>query len=502
MGTVRQQSIISVLFLMGSVLLGFFNKIPIGTKALTAAEIGAMGVLLATASLFGIFAQVGISSIVYRYFPFFKDEKGTKKGFLSFALIYPVFGLFIACMLIYLLQDFVIAQYDFDGADGGTSKRLVTDLYYLAIPLVVILVFFDVLAAYSSSLMKSAAPIFFRDVFTKVLITGLLLLCLYNYIDFFQFMVLLVGAYFCQLAGIAGYLYYHGQLSIGGKWDEEMMGKRGEMFQYGSFTMFSKGTNYLVSWIDGAMVSAILGMQSAGIYYIFQYFGLLTTLASRALQPITLPLVAGGFKEQDMERVEDVYKRTAMIQLIGGALILLGIFINLDNVVKLVPPEYAPGAMVGIIVGMARLFDMSTGVNGMIITNSKYYKLDLYFMLLLTGLTVLTNYYFIHKIGIVGAAIATALTAFIYNFGKWLFVKWKFNMQPFSWKTLWVLAIIIVTTIIGYYVPQMSNWYLDILVRSSIATVVYSALILGTNVSPDINAAIKMVIGKMGLIKS
>lgn len=484
---------------MGSVLLGFFNKIPIGTKALTAAEIGAMGVLLATASLFGIFAQVGISSIVYRYFPFFKDEKGKKRGFLSFALLYPVLGLFVACLLIYFLKDFVIAQYDFDGADGGTSKRLVTDLYYLAIPLVAILVFFDVLAAYSSSLMRSAAPIFFRDVFTKVLLTGLLLLCLFDYIDFFQFMLLLVGAYFCQLFGIAVYLRYHGQLSIGGKLDPSIKEKRGEMLQYGSFTMFSKGTNYLVSWIDGAMVSAILGMQSAGIYYIFQYFGLLTTLASRALQPITLPLVAGGFKEQDMERVADVYKRTAMIQLIGGALILLGIFINLDNVVKLVPPEYAPGAMVGIIVGMARLFDMSTGVNGMIITNSKYYKLDLYFMVLLTILTIVTNYIFIHKIGIIGAALATALTAFIYNFGKWLFVKWKFNMQPFSRKTLVVIGIIIITTIIGYYVPKLNNWYLDVLLRSSIATIVYSILILGTKVSPDINAAMKMVLGKVGI---
>lgn len=72
-------------------------------------------------------------------------------------------------------------------------------------------------------------------------------------------------------------------------------------------------------------------------------------------------------------------------------------------------------------------------------------------------------------------------------------------MQPFSRKTLVVIGIIIITTIIGYYVPKLNNWYLDVLLRSSIATIVYSILILGTKVSPDINAAMKMVLGKVGI---
>lgn len=499
MGKVRRQSIISVVLLVGSVLLGYLNKVPIGTRALSSAEIGVMGVLLTTASLFGIFAQVGIGSIVYRYFPFFKDENGQRKGFLSFALFYPTAGLILALIVLYFLKDTVIGAYDLGEKDGGVSLALVKQYYYLAFPLTLILVYFDVFAAYSSSLFKSAAPIFFRDVFTKLLLTILLIACLFGYIDFSGFMHLLVGAYLTQLVGIAVYLFFQGQLHIGMSWDSSIKEKRGEILQYGAYTMFSRGTNYLVAWIDSFMVSLLLGMSSAGVYYIFQYFGLLTTLAARALAPVTMPLVANGFKDEDMSKVADVYERTAIIQLIGGALILLGLFINLDNVVQIVPPEYSKGAYVGIIIGMAKIFDISTGVNGMIITNSKYYRLDFYFMILLTGVTILTNYYFIGYWGLIGAALATALTAFLYNFGKWFFVKWKFNMQPFTFQTIKVLLIVAITTLVGYYLPKVDNWYIDVIYRSGIATAIYATLILGTKVSPDINNALNMVLNKVGI---
>lgn len=502
MGTIRRQSIISAILLVLSVLLGYLNKIPIGTRALSAAEIGVMGVLLSTARLFGVFAQVGISPIIYRYFPFFKSDKNQRKSFLSFAVIYPVVGLSLILLILYLLKEPIIAAYDLGEKDGGLSLSLVKEYYYLVFPLTIFLVYFDVFASISSSLLRSAAPIFFRDIFAKVIITLLLLACWFNYINFSQFMILFVLAHLIQLLALKMYLAAKGEISFSTQLGEQIKEKKNEIFQYGIFTMSARGTNNLVAWIDSAMVSVLLGMSSAGIYFIFQYFGLLTSIVLRALSPLSLTMIANGFKENDMEYVEDIYRRTAIIQLIGGALILLGIYINLDNIIAIVPPEYAPGAMVGVILGLGRLFDMSAGANGEIITNSKYYRLDFYLTLVMVILTIITNYIFINSIGLIGAAVATALTAILYNFFKWWFVRWKFNMQPYTWNSAKVIGIIVLATLLGHYLPKLDNWYFDVLYRSGITGIFYGCLILFFKVSPDITNAFEMITQKLGLRSS
>jgi len=57
--------------------------------------------------------------------------------------------------------------------------------------------------------------------------------------------------------------------------------------------------------------------------------------------------------------------------------------------------------------------------------------------------TVLLNWYFIPKYGINGAAYASCIVIFLYNITKLLFVKAKFNMQPFTGNTLKTLGLII-----------------------------------------------------------
>ncbi|MDZ7690389.1 MAG: polysaccharide biosynthesis C-terminal domain-containing protein [Balneolaceae bacterium] len=106
----------------------------------------------------------------------------------------------------------------------------------------------------------------------------------------------------------------------------------------------------------------------------------------------------------------------------------------------ILPPEYHSQWVI-IIIGVAKLIDMATGVNGQIILHSKHYRFDLYTMIFLVILTVATNYLLIPIYGILGAAIATALSILVYNLIKCIFVWITFSMQPFHWSSLAVLAI-------------------------------------------------------------
>ena len=73
---------------------------------------------------------------------------------------------------------------------------------------------------------------------------------------------------------------------------------------------------------------------------------------------------------------------------------------------------------------------MVSGLNAQIIINSKYYRYDLYTSLFL----VLSQYqlilFLIPKYGINGAAMATAISIFLFNLIRLILIKIKMGMHP------------------------------------------------------------------------
>jgi Na+-driven multidrug efflux pump len=90
------------------------------------------------------------------------------------------------------------------------------------------------------------------------------------------------------------------------------------------------------------------------------------------------------------------------------------------------------------ILGLAILIDLATGFNGNIISLSAYYKFNIVIMVFLATLTILLNYYFIFHThwGIVGVALATAVSLSLYNIVKIIFNFIKFKIHPLSIKII------------------------------------------------------------------
>ena len=72
-------------------------------------------------------------------------------------------------------------------------------------------------------------------------------------------------------------------------------------------------------------------------------------------------------------------------------------------------------------------------------------------------------------------------------------------MQPFTYKHLLVIGIALVSLAIGKYFWRMPNFYLDIVVRSGITTVIYIALTYFLKVSEDLNEKIDELLAKVKL---
>lgn len=74
---------------------------------------------------------------------------------------------------------------------------------------------------------------------------------------------------------------------------------------------------------------------------------------------------------------------------------------------------------------------------------------------------------------------------------RWLFLFFKFKMQPYDINTFKIIIIAAIAFIPGYFIPFLNYLFLDIAVRSSIVGGLFILMILKTEATPEINAKIR-----------
>jgi O-antigen/teichoic acid export membrane protein len=95
------------------------------------------------------------------------------------------------------------------------------------------------------------------------------------------------------------------------------------------------------------------------------------------------------------------------------------------------------------VLGFAMLFDLATGFNGHIISLSRYYKFNIVVMLILAVLTITTNMIFLRhtNLGILGIAIAYAISLSLFNIIKIVFNYIKFKVFPLGIEMIYAMIL-------------------------------------------------------------
>jgi O-antigen/teichoic acid export membrane protein len=263
------------------------------------------------------------------------------------------------------------------------------------------------------------------------------------------------------------------------------------------------------------MLSELVGLESVAIYTIAMSMAVVIEIPMRAMMQISAPIVAEAVAADDRQTLLSLYQKSSITQLIAGGLIFGGVWINVENIFAIMPQGQAflAGKYVIFWIGLSKLFDLATSINGIIINNSKYYRVSLYLMAVLAVLAIVSNRIFIPDYGVNGAAFATALSLFLYNALMLIFVWVKFRMQPFQWNTfkllivflfsLWVNSLI---TGLEYNWPVLSGMpavlvatlpvLFDLILRSVVFFLVFGGLCWGLKISPDLNETIKNLINR------
>ena len=246
----------------------------------------------------------------------------------------------------------------------------------------------------------------------------------------------------------------------------------------------------LIISLDTIMISGMVSLADAGIYTTMMYFVTFLMLPIRALQNASSPQVAECWKSGDMEKMEMLYKRVSVLGLVAALWVFFGIWINMHNLFKIMGTQYAAGAIAFLLVGFGRLFDTITGLNGVILVTSRYYRADLVFNLGLLALAWVANYYFIGKMGITGAAVATMLSLFGFNLTRMGYVWYRERIHPFSWNLLWISLLAGAAYGVDCLLPRLdTHLFGDVAFRSTIFTVLFLGSVLAFRLVPEFNKA-------------
>ncbi len=459
MGIIEKQTIKGSFFSYLGVALGFVTVGILWPKLLDPEQIGLINFLIAISAILAHVASLGINTIAVRLFPYFRNDQNKHSGFLSMALIFVSSGT-ILVLLYYLIFKEKIVE------NNMGKSALVADYVWFIIPFTIATLLYNLFDSLHKVTYNGVIGIFVKDFLFRVL--NLVLIGLYAWFAFrfrlFLNIYFILFSFPALVLIIALYRGHQFNLKFNFSFLTKDMGRT--LADVSFFGILGGMGHIAISNIDKIMINRFIDLEATGIYSIAFLFGSIITIPSRPLSKIATTIISESWKKNDTETIKSIYSKSCLNQFIFGGLVFLLVWMNLDVVFMLIPPEYEAGRFVILFVALTGVVEMATGLNGIIIASSKYYRYQSVFTFFLLLLVVLTNLIFIPRFGITGAALASLLSAIIYNSVRAGFLFLKFRLQPFNYRFLIILGVMLLTLLAGLLVKSVEHWLIRTLLNA------------------------------------
>lgn len=487
MGIIRKQTIIGSIFSYAGALIGFANIAYLYPRILSTEEVGLLSWLIAATMMAAQFSTLGFGAVISRLFPYFRNEENQHNGFMFILFCVGLLGFAISLVAYFSFQPFA-ANY-FDGDDALNLNYLI----YL-IPLIFFSLFFNLFDAYNRVLYDAVSGTFFRDIIFKLIVLAALILLWEDYINFNQLVFIYVSAYCLPAVLLFGLLIKRKQVSFKPKLNFIKPDLKKIMIDTSLYGLLNNFGDKIASQIDKLMLTGMLTLGATGIFTVMASFGILISMPSRTLNKISSTIIAEAWKKKDLETISKTYAQSGLHQFMVACLLFIGLWVNIDNVLQIVTPEYIEGKYVVFFIGLSNVVLMLSGISGVVIQNSPAYRKQSLFLGIYAIIIVISNAIMIPLWGITGAAAASFAASLCFNLMKYIFLLKRYKFQPFNYRYLLVVVCAVLSYYIAYLLPKQDSFIIDIIIRGAIVSLIYIALTLSFRISKDFNdLAMKLI---------
>jgi O-antigen/teichoic acid export membrane protein len=491
MSIIKKQSILNTVFSYMGVVIGTLTQGFLIPNFFTTEQNGLMALLMGWMFIFCQFASLGFNSAGVKYFSFFRNPAGGHNGFLSNGLIINLTGFVLATLLFIGLKDILISGGGNSILEKNANAGLFNKYYYYILPIAFATLLFNLFDNYAKNLYDTVWGSFLSQFLQRFLILLAILLVVFTWVEFDEFIYYWVAAISIPSIFMIYRSYKLGNFSL--KFNPLFFQSafKKQFFNFALFSVITGLSTIIISQLDKIMVYKLLGLSETGIYNTCLLFGSVIGMSYLAVIKASSAIVVDAIDKQEYYRIEAIYKKSSIFLFTFGFSILIIVWVNIDNIFSFIKPEYALGKTALILVGIGKLFDLINSINGLILSNSKYYKIDSAIIISFVLVLYLFNELLIPAYGLTGAAIATILAIVYYN-GLRTFLVWKFfGIHPFGFEQVKILLIGVIVLLISLQIPVMhGNVFLrlaDVCLKSGVILAVFAGLLIYLKVSKDLN---------------
>ena len=496
MGVITRQGILNLITSYVGVVIGAINTILLFPHIFSASEFGLTRVIVSAAMMGTSLFSFGVNSFTIKFFPFFKDPAHKNNGFLFFIMLVPFVGYLLFLLITLIFKTEIITYYH-------TNSSLYADNFGYTILLTFYLIYLNVFDSYLRALYKSVFYNFLDNVVLKLIWFSLILLYYFQIINFNEFIFGYINAYGLLVLMEVIYLIKLKSFFILPDFKKLDVKTVKNILSFGILTMFGAGVTGMAATIDSLIIGSIdqSGLAGVAFYSVAFYVSFLIVIPFNSLTRIINTSIAEAWKNNNLDKIRTFYQRSSNNLLLVGMLIFLGIWLNVDSFFQLIPTEYSQAKYVLLFICLAKVYEISVGINGVILNFSKHFKVIFYVNILLVLLLVSTDYLLIPIMGIVGAALATLISTFIVITIYLVILYNKFNILPFTNKSAYTLVVSIVVYVIVSLVPDLGQLVLNVGVRSSLILLLFVPTVYLLKISLGFNKVIDTVFQRVGLKK-
>jgi O-antigen/teichoic acid export membrane protein len=503
MSQIRRQSIISSVVVYIGFGLGFLNTYLFTRQGgFTKEEYGLTGIFMAVATLMYSFANLGMPAYIYKFYPYYNDNLDKKKNdIFSWAILITMIGFCFVTIAGICLKDVVIRKF------GQNSPDFVK-YYNWVFPFGLGLTLFSIAETYAWQLKRSVFTNFLREVQFRIFTTILIVLTLVGvlakfdlFIKLYAFEYLAVAIVLLVYLIIKGEVHFNFTVSIvTKKFFKKILVLIS--FVYGGTLVY-----FIASIFDQVLIASVLkdGLSQLAVFTFALYVASIMQAPQRSIISASTGPLSQAWKDKDLAKIEKIYRQSCINQLIFAVGAFALIWLNFTDAIFAFHMQsgYADAKWIFFFIGLMRIVDMGTGVNAQVIGTSTSWKFDFYTGIILLAITIplnyiLTKYYY----GVLGPAIANLFSFTVYNAIRFVFLKKKFNLQPFSIQTLNTILLGIVCYYCCYFLFRNYHGFWILLIRSIVFIGLYIAGMLWLKLSTDILPVLWTLQKKLGIRKA
>ncbi|SJZ92927.1 lipopolysaccharide biosynthesis protein [Sediminibacterium ginsengisoli] len=483
MGNIRKQTIISSILVYIGFLVGFVNTYISGRNgSLTPEQYGLTRIFSDFGQNVYSFAALGIIPVIYKFYPYYKDNLPERKiDLISWALLISFTG-FILVMICGIWFEPAFIGYFSKG-----SNKLLTDYYYWMFPFAIGMLFFFVTESFAWALHRSVVSNFLKETLLRVLSCILIFLFYFKVISFHTFIRLYAFQFLVLFLVLIIYLYNTGHLHFTFKISLVTRKFWKKMVTMQALAFGGTCIAAIAATVDSFIIAGFQGLGSVGVFLFAQYAANLVQVPQRSIQAVSAGVLARAWKEKDYKEINRVYERSCINLLLMALFIFGNLWLNVEDGMRVldIQAAFSEGLGVMFVLGLIRIVDAGTGLNAMVINTSTFWKFDCMSGVVLFILRLPLTYYLIKHYGIIGSAIAELISYSIYNFIRFEFLRRKFNMQPFSMKTIYALLLALAAYLACYYGFEMLSGWVRIIARGISFSLLMVAGIFYFRITPD-----------------